>query len=42
MLRRSLAGVASVADLEAAGLRPEARAEELALADWVRLAQVAE
>lgn len=40
MLRRSLAGRASVEDLEAAGIRPEARAEELALADWQRLAAV--
>jgi 16S rRNA (adenine1518-N6/adenine1519-N6)-dimethyltransferase len=38
MLRRALAGVASVEQLEAAGIRPEARAEELALPDWMRLA----
>lgn len=37
MLRRSLAGHRSVAQLEAAGLRPEARAEELTLTDWLRL-----
>lgn len=39
MLRRSLAGLRTPAEIEAAGLRPEARAEELELADWVRLAQ---
>lgn len=38
MLRRSLAGLVSVADLTAAGIRPEARAEELRLEDWQRLA----
>ncbi|MFL6204066.1 MAG: 16S rRNA (adenine(1518)-N(6)/adenine(1519)-N(6))-dimethyltransferase RsmA [Acidimicrobiales bacterium] len=38
MLRRSLAGVATIDDLEAVRIRPEARAEELVLADWVRLA----
>lgn len=37
MLRRSLAGRATVEQLEAAGLRPEARAEELTLQDWFRL-----
>lgn len=40
MLRRSLAGRATVDDLEAAGIRPEARAEELGLDDWVALALV--
>jgi 16S rRNA (adenine1518-N6/adenine1519-N6)-dimethyltransferase len=39
MLRRSLAAHATVDDLVAAGLRPEARAEELALEDWRRLAR---
>jgi len=40
MLRRSLApGVESV-DLDAAEIRPEARAEELTLADWLRLSDV--
>jgi 16S rRNA (adenine1518-N6/adenine1519-N6)-dimethyltransferase len=37
-LRRALAGVATVADLERAGIDPGARAETLALADWARLA----
>jgi 16S rRNA (adenine1518-N6/adenine1519-N6)-dimethyltransferase len=37
MLRRSLAGHATVDDLTAAGIRPEARAEELELPDWIRL-----
>jgi 16S rRNA (adenine1518-N6/adenine1519-N6)-dimethyltransferase len=40
MLRRSLAAKATPADLEAAGIRPEARAEELTLPDWQRLAAV--
>jgi 16S rRNA (adenine1518-N6/adenine1519-N6)-dimethyltransferase len=40
MLRRSLAGLASEDHLRAAGLRPEARGEELMLADWIRLAEV--
>ena len=39
MLRRSLADHATVDDLTAAGVRPEARAEELELRDWIRLAQ---
>jgi 16S rRNA (adenine1518-N6/adenine1519-N6)-dimethyltransferase len=38
MLRRSLAGLASVEDIEAAEVRPESRAEELDLAAWRRLA----
>jgi 16S rRNA (adenine1518-N6/adenine1519-N6)-dimethyltransferase len=38
MLRRSLAGLATGEDLEAAGIRPEARGEELELDDWLRLA----
>ena len=40
MLRRSLAGLVDSAGFAAAGVRPEARAEELALADWSRLAGV--
>jgi 16S rRNA (adenine1518-N6/adenine1519-N6)-dimethyltransferase len=39
MLRRSLATLATVAQLTASGIRPEARAEELALEDWIRLAE---
>jgi 16S rRNA (adenine1518-N6/adenine1519-N6)-dimethyltransferase len=39
MLRRSLAERASIDDLTAAGIRPEARAEELVLEDWIRLAE---
>jgi 16S rRNA (adenine1518-N6/adenine1519-N6)-dimethyltransferase len=39
MLRRSLAEHATVDDLAAVGIRPEARAEELDLADWIRLAE---
>jgi 16S rRNA (adenine1518-N6/adenine1519-N6)-dimethyltransferase len=38
MLRRSLATLATVEDLVAAGIRPEARGEELDLAAWIRLA----
>jgi 16S rRNA (adenine1518-N6/adenine1519-N6)-dimethyltransferase len=40
MLRRSLAAKVGPGDLEAAGIRPEARAEELILPDWQRLAAV--
>ncbi len=40
MLRRSLAAKVGPGDLEAAGIRPEARAEELSLPDWQRLAAV--
>jgi 16S rRNA (adenine1518-N6/adenine1519-N6)-dimethyltransferase len=40
MLRRSLSARAGPGDLEAAGIRPEARAEELTLPDWQRLAAV--
>lgn len=40
MLRRSLATKVAPGDLEAAGIRPDARAEELELADWLRLAAV--
>jgi 16S rRNA (adenine1518-N6/adenine1519-N6)-dimethyltransferase len=39
MLRRSLAGLVDVAALEAAGIDPTRRAEELGLDDWVRLAR---
>ena len=38
MLRRSLAGVVDPSAFEAAGVRPDARAEELSVADWGRLA----
>ncbi|MET0728136.1 MAG: 16S rRNA (adenine(1518)-N(6)/adenine(1519)-N(6))-dimethyltransferase RsmA [Acidimicrobiales bacterium] len=38
MLRRSLAGRVGPDSFAAAGIRPEARAEELTLADWLRLA----
>jgi 16S rRNA (adenine1518-N6/adenine1519-N6)-dimethyltransferase len=38
MLRRSLAGLVDPAAFERAGVRPEARAEELSLQDWARLA----
>ncbi len=38
MLRRSLAGLVGPEAFEAAGIRPEARAEELAVGDWGRLA----
>jgi 16S rRNA (adenine1518-N6/adenine1519-N6)-dimethyltransferase len=41
MLRRALADRVAPAAFEAAGVRPEARAEELALADWRRLAAAA-
>ncbi len=37
MLRRSLAGLVGPDDFARAGVRPEARAEELTLADWARL-----
>jgi 16S rRNA (adenine1518-N6/adenine1519-N6)-dimethyltransferase len=40
MLRRSLAGLVDADGFAAAGVRPEARAEELALDDWARLARV--
>jgi 16S rRNA (adenine1518-N6/adenine1519-N6)-dimethyltransferase len=39
MLRRSLAGLLGPEAFAAAGVRPEARAEELSLADWQRLAR---
>jgi 16S rRNA (adenine1518-N6/adenine1519-N6)-dimethyltransferase len=38
MLRRSLAGVVDPAAFERAGVRPDARAEELSVEDWGRLA----
>ncbi len=38
MLRRSLAGKVSPEAFATAGVRPEARAEELSLAEWRRLA----
>ena len=38
MLRRSLTGLVGAADFAAAGVRPDARAEELAVEDWGRLA----
>ena len=41
MLRRSLADRVSAGAFEVAGVRPEARAEELVLADWQRLAAAA-
>jgi 16S rRNA (adenine1518-N6/adenine1519-N6)-dimethyltransferase len=37
MLRRALAGVVTPEGFAAAGIRPEARAEELSIADWARL-----
>jgi len=39
MLRRSLAGLVEPGRIEAAGVAPTARAEELSVDDWVRLAQ---
>ena len=41
MLRRSLAGLVPPAAFEAAGIRPEARAEELSVEEWGRLATAA-
>ena len=38
MLRRSLAALVGPEDFAAAGIRPEARAEELSVHDWARLA----
>ena len=38
MLRRSLAGVVEPTAFERAGVRPDARAEELDVAAWGRLA----
>jgi 16S rRNA (adenine1518-N6/adenine1519-N6)-dimethyltransferase len=39
MLRRSLAGLVEPGAFERAGIRPEARAEELSVQDWGRLAE---
>jgi 16S rRNA (adenine1518-N6/adenine1519-N6)-dimethyltransferase len=41
MLRRSLAGLVDAAGFARADVRPEARAEELDLRDWARLARLA-
>jgi 16S rRNA (adenine1518-N6/adenine1519-N6)-dimethyltransferase len=40
MLRRSLAALVDADAFAAAGIRPEARAEELGIAEWVALARV--
>jgi 16S rRNA (adenine1518-N6/adenine1519-N6)-dimethyltransferase len=40
MLRRSLSGLVDAAGFERAGVRPEARAEELDLEAWARLARL--
>ena len=40
-LRNALGGVCSTADIEAAGIDPQARAERLEVADFVRLANLA-
>jgi 16S rRNA A1518/A1519 N6-dimethyltransferase RsmA/KsgA/DIM1 with predicted DNA glycosylase/AP lyase activity len=39
MLRRSLAGVVDPEAFERAGIRPDARAEELNVEEWGRLAR---
>ena len=39
MLRRSLAGLVDDAAFRSGGVRPEARAEELTVEDWGRLAE---
>lgn len=41
-LRNALSTVADVATIEAAGVRPEARAEQLSVADFVRIANMRE
>jgi 16S rRNA (adenine1518-N6/adenine1519-N6)-dimethyltransferase len=41
MLRRSLSGIVSPDAFSVAGVRPEARAEELSLLDWARLTEAA-
>ncbi|MFC3657706.1 16S rRNA (adenine(1518)-N(6)/adenine(1519)-N(6))-dimethyltransferase RsmA [Xanthomonas hyacinthi] len=41
-LRNALGGVCDAAQFEAAGVRPDARAEQLEVADFVRLANVAQ
>jgi 16S rRNA (adenine1518-N6/adenine1519-N6)-dimethyltransferase len=38
MLRRALAGTVSLEQFHAAGVAPEARAEQLSVEDWGRLA----
>jgi len=40
-LRNALSAVAGVETIEAAGVRPDARAEQLAVADFIRLANIA-
>jgi 16S rRNA (adenine1518-N6/adenine1519-N6)-dimethyltransferase len=40
-LRNALGGVCTVDQIEAAGIDPQARAEQLAVADFVRLAAIA-
>jgi 16S rRNA (adenine1518-N6/adenine1519-N6)-dimethyltransferase len=40
MVRRSLAGLVDAAGFERAGVRPDARAEELDLDEWARLARL--
>lgn len=42
MLRGALAGVVSPEQFDAAGIAPTARAEELSIHDWIRLAHVVE
>ncbi|WP_426683293.1 16S rRNA (adenine(1518)-N(6)/adenine(1519)-N(6))-dimethyltransferase RsmA [Xanthomonas translucens pv. undulosa] len=42
ILRNALGGVCDAAQFEAAGVRPDARAEQLEVADFVRLANVAQ
>lgn len=42
MLRGALAGVVSAEQFDAAGISPTARAEELTVHDWIRLAHVVE
>ena len=39
MLRGAMAGIVDVADFECAGIAPTARAEELSVDDWIRLAR---
>jgi 16S rRNA (adenine1518-N6/adenine1519-N6)-dimethyltransferase len=42
MLRGAMAGVVTPEQFEAAGIAPTARAEELNIHDWLRLAHVIE
>jgi 16S rRNA (adenine1518-N6/adenine1519-N6)-dimethyltransferase len=42
MLRRSLAGLVDTTDFDRAGVRSDARAEELTLGEWARLASQGE